>query len=84
MNYSQVVFAVAGTLAPEQVVAMSEYSQGIKVLIPATGYCAEESDGYSLAAIMILITTNQHQLMYHSNPSPLLCPGVISGATLNE
>ena len=32
INYSQAVFAVAGTLAPEQVAAMSEYSQGIKVL----------------------------------------------------
>ena len=47
INYSQAVFAVAGTLAPEQVAAMSEYSQGIKVLTRQLAIGAEESDGYS-------------------------------------
>ena len=47
INYSQAVFALAGKLAPEQVAAMSEYSQGIKVLTRQLAIGAEESDGYS-------------------------------------
>jgi len=42
INYSQAVFAVAGTLAPEQVAAMSEYSQGIKVLTRQLAIQADE------------------------------------------
>ena len=50
INYSQAVFAVAGTLAPEQVAAMSEYSQGVKVLTRQLAIGAEESDGYTATA----------------------------------
>ena len=50
INYSQAVFAVTGTLAPEQVAAMNEYSQGIKILTRQLAVGAEESDSYTATA----------------------------------
>jgi hypothetical protein len=42
INYSQAVFALAGKLAPAQVSAMAEYSQGIKVLTRLLAVGADE------------------------------------------
>lgn len=42
INYSQAVFALAGKLAPDQVKAMAEYSQGIKVLTRLLAVGADE------------------------------------------